>query len=56
VDVYIDHQFIGRIDQSMGERMDWSNLELIQYHTPEAVDTQFVLLKNNASYGLAYFA
>ena len=55
-DVYIDNQFIGRINQSMGKRMDWSNLELINYNLPEVVDPHFTLLKNNASYGLAYFA
>ncbi len=55
-DIYIDGKLAARIDESNGEKLDWSNLTQIPYQLPEKIDPQFAVIKNESSLGLAYFA
>ena len=56
MDVYIDNELITRLDITQGSKMDWSDLEKIQYQVPEEINPDFTVLKNQRSFGLGYFA
>ncbi|HEY59168.1 MAG TPA: hypothetical protein G4N92_00550, partial [Anaerolineae bacterium] len=54
--IYIDGEFVTLLDQTQGQNMDWSNLTVIDYQVPPEIDPHFTILKNDSSFGLAYFA